>query len=124
MKSRIQFYHYYVLRILCPISLYTFLNKQISNKREKKNVNLLTNYGIQNYFQFKLPNHGKRTCEDIDTISMQWNQKTQGTTWRKRVPSKISFFFSIFFNHIIILNLNDKIMEKEPVRVMTLDISM
>ena len=106
MKSRIQFYHYYVLRILCPISLYTFLNKQISNKREK-NVNY---NGIQNYFQFKLPNHGKGTCEDIDTISMQWNQKTQGTTWRKRVPSKISFFFSNFFNHIIILNLNDKIM--------------
>ena len=95
MKSRIQFYHYYVLRILCPISLYTFLNKQISNKREK-NVNLLTNYGIQNYFQFKLPNHGKGTCEGIDTISMQWNQKTQGTTWRKRVPSKISDFFLIF----------------------------
>ena len=36
MKSRIQFYHYYVFRIFCPISLYTFLNKQISNKREKK----------------------------------------------------------------------------------------
>ena len=34
------------------------------------------------------------------------------------------FFFRIFFNHIIILNLNDKIMEKEPVRVLTLDISM
>ena len=110
------------------ISLYTFLIKQISNKREKKcklTVNLLTNYGIQNYFQFKLPNHGKGTCEDIDTISMQWNQKTQGTTWRKRVLSKISyFFFLIFFNHIIILNLNDKIMEKEPVRVLTLDSSM
>ena len=97
MKSWIQFYHYYVLRILCPISLYTFLNNQTSNKREKKNVNLLTNYGIQNYFQFKLLNHGKRTCEDIDTISMQWNLKTQGTTWRKRVPSKISFFFFQFF---------------------------
>ena len=96
MKSRIQFYDYYVLRILCPISLYTFLNKQISNKREK-NVNLLTNYGIQNYFQFKLPNHGKGTCEGIDTISMQWNQKTQGTTWRKRVPSKISVFFFLIF---------------------------
>ena len=123
MKSRIQFYHYYVLRILCPILLYTFLNKQISNKREK-NVNLLTNNGIQNYFQFKLPNHGKGTCEDIDTISMQWNQKTRGTTLRKRVPSKIAFFFQFFFNHIIILNLNDKIMEKEPVRVLTLDISM
>ena len=79
MNSRIQFYHYYVLRILCPISLYTFLNKQISNKREK-NVNLLTNYGIQNYFQFKLPNHGKGTCEGTDTTFMQWNQKTQGTT--------------------------------------------
>ena len=38
MKNRIQFYHYYVLRILCPISLYTFLNKQISNKREKINL--------------------------------------------------------------------------------------
>ena len=37
MKNKIQFYHYYVLRILCPISLYTFLNKQISNEREKKN---------------------------------------------------------------------------------------
>ena len=38
------------------------------------------------------------------------------------------FFFFFFFNflkpynHIIILNLNDKIMEKEPVRVLTLDI--
>ena len=63
MKNRIQFYHYYVLRILCPISLYTFLNKQISNKREKK-INLLTNYDdTQNYFQFKLPNHGKGTCQ-------------------------------------------------------------
>ena len=34
------------------------------------------------------------------------------------------FFFLIFFNHIIILDLNDKIMEKEPVRVLTQDISM
>ena len=42
MKSRIQFYHYYVLRILCPISLYTFLNKQISNKREEKKKCKLT----------------------------------------------------------------------------------
>ena len=67
MKNRIQFYHYYVLKILCPISLYTFLNKQISNKREK--INLLTNY------VFKLSNHGKRTCEGTDTIFMQWNQK-------------------------------------------------
>ena len=33
-------------------------------------------------------------------------------------------FFLIFKNHINILNLNDKIMEKEPVRVLTLDISM
>ena len=82
MKSRIQFYHYYVLRILCPISLYTFLIKQISNNREK-NVNLLTNYGIQNYFQFKLPNHGKGTCEDIDTISMQLNQKITGNHMEK-----------------------------------------
>ena len=39
MNSRIQFYHYYVLRILCPISLYTFLNKQISNKRENMSLN-------------------------------------------------------------------------------------
>ena len=29
------------------------------------------------------------------------------------------FSFSNFFNHIIIINLNDKIMEKEPVRVLT-----
>ena len=79
MKKRIQFYHYYVLRILWPISLYTFLYKQISNNREKI-LNLLTNYGIQNYFQFKLPNHGRGTYEGIDTISMQWNQKTHRTT--------------------------------------------
>ena len=38
------------------------------------------NSGIQNYFQFRLPNHGKGTWEGINTISMQWNQKTQGTT--------------------------------------------
>ena len=74
MKNRIQFYHYYVLRILCPILLYTFLNKQIKEKK----INLLTNYGIQSYFQFKLPNHWKGTYEGIDTISMQWNQKAQG----------------------------------------------
>ena len=38
-KNRIQFYHYYVLRILCPISQYTFLNKQIWNKRENMSLN-------------------------------------------------------------------------------------
>ena len=36
MKNRIQFYHYYVLRTLCPISLYTFLNKFQTKEREKK----------------------------------------------------------------------------------------
>ena len=73
MENRIQFYHYYVLRILRPISLYTFLNKfQIKEKK------ILTNYGIQNYFQFKLPNHGKEICVGIDTFSMQWNQKNTG----------------------------------------------
>ena len=68
MKNRIQFYHYYVLRILCPISLYTFLNKQISNKREKIKLT---------YYVFKLSNHEKGTCEGTDTIFMQWNQKTR-----------------------------------------------
>ena len=44
----------------------------------KERKKLLTNYGIQNYFQFNLPNHGKGTFVGIDTISMQQNQKTQG----------------------------------------------
>ena len=50
MKNRIQFYHYYVLKILCPISLYTFCNKQISNKGGEKKKKNLSNYDIQNYF--------------------------------------------------------------------------
>ena len=100
MKSRIQFYHYYVLRILCPISLYTFLIKQISNKGEK-NVNLLTNYGIQNYFQFKLLNHGKGTCEDIDTISMQLNQKHREPHGERGYHLKYLFFSNFLksYNH-------------------------
>ena len=36
----------------------------------------------------------------------------------------LKYFFLIFKNHIIILDFNDKIMEKEPVRVLILDISM
>ena len=44
------------------ISLYTFLNKKFSNKREK--INLFTNY------VFKLSNHGKGTCEGTDTLFM------------------------------------------------------
>ena len=89
MKNRIQFYHYYVLRILDPISLYTFLINKFHTKEKK---NKLTNYGIQNYFQFKLPNHGKGTCEGIDTISMQWNknkkQKQTKTKQKQREPHR------------------------------------
>ena len=71
----------------------------------------------------------KEPVRILTLLLCNWTKKTQGTTWRKRVPPKKSFFFFFFFkfkffNHIIILNLNDKIMEKEPVRVLTLDISM
>ena len=94
----------------CVLYHYThFLINKFQIKQKK--LNLLTMVS-KNYFQFELQNHGTGTCQGIDTISMQWNQKTQGTTERNRVPS-------IFFNHTIILNLNDKIMQKEPVRVLT-----
>ena len=54
----------------------------------------------------------KGACEGVDTILMQWNQKTLGTTKRKRVSSKNQ----IFVTKIIIFIQNDKI--KEPLRVL------
>ena len=97
MKSRIQFYHYYVLRILCPISLYTFLNKQISNKREKK---CKLTYSIQNYFQFKLPNHGKGTCEKLTLFQCNGTKKHREPHGERGYHLEYLFFFLIFFNHI------------------------
>ena len=58
----------------CP-SMRALINKcQIKEKKIKLTYQLC----IQNYFQFKLPNHGNGTCDGIDTISMQWKQQNTG----------------------------------------------
>ena len=164
MKNRIQFYHYYVLRILCPISLYTFLNKQISNNiptivskiifslnyliMEKEPVRVSSAYpgGCKrsartqwvysknsqislfwaNFYlisSFSTPYHSG----SMKSYIRQWVLTLflcNGTRKHREPHSEREYHLkSLFFSplkkktkkqHIIILNLNDKIMEKEP----------
>ena len=55
---------------------------------------------------------------------MQWNKKKQNKTKQNKKQKNTGNHIEkegtiYFFNHIIVLNLNDKIMEKEPVRELT-----
>ena len=107
MKNRIQFYHYYVLKS-CVLYHYThFLTNKFRIKEKKIKLTLSLNYQIM-----------EKICEGIDTILCNGARKHR-EPHRGRENHLKSFFFFLFFYHIIILNFNDKIMEKEPVRLFT-----
>ena len=115
MKNRIQFYHYYVLRILCPISLYTFLNKQISYKREREREreNKLTyQLWYPKLFSIYITKSWKRNLWGYWHYFNAMEPKNTGNHTEKMVPS-------IFLNHIIILNFKWQNHGKKPVRVLT-----
>ena len=95
MKSRIQFYHCYVLRILCPISLYTFLNKQISNKREK-NVNLPTMVS-KIIFNLNYQIMEKELVRIFTPLLCNWTKKHREPHGERGYHLKNLFFFNLNF---------------------------
>ena len=112
MKNRIQFYHYNVLRILCPISLYTFLNKlQI-----KENKNYLPTMISKIIFNLNYQIMEKEPVWELTIFLCNRTRKHRESHRGRGYHLKNLFFF--FFNPISFL-INDKIMEKEPVRVLT-----
>ena len=92
MKNRIQVYHYYVLTILCPISLYTFLNKfQIEEKK------LLTNYVSKIIFNLNYQIMEKEPVRELTLFLYNGTRKHWESHTGRGYDLKNLFFFFFFF---------------------------